>query len=615
MKINSQYNQIIILIISLLMVAPSWIFSYFQYPNEDFILKILNDTTDSLYYPLAINFSELNFKPLYDYNITDDVGVTAYPILSVIIISFFWKLVGPLSFPIIQLLSIFITLNIFYKLLNQSKINKENSIFISIFCLTIILFFDVVTNFFDYTFLQKINNNLQNFYTFRFPRPIITNVFFFLYLYFCYKVFFKDKFNYKNIIILGCISGYTLHIFYFFFIFQNIIFFFLTLKKFGLNIQIFSKQNIKLFLIYLLFVALFLLFYFINFSYVDKDYLIRLGAIDLDLEKKIILLKYYFNFLFNKFFIVLFLTNIVIYYINKKYFKIDLFEYLNIIFLSIIISPFIFFIFSPKAITVYHFFNWILISGLINFIFFLLYSFGLILNVSTKKKLQYIYIILSVLVVNYKLISNNLVMDNSRIDQSEITGFLNLNKVNMIDKKFLVPNQNIFAWLSINRFNNFEYVPIEMWTVRSNNRLEDDIIKVFKFFDLNIDDFDNYIRNRNDGFRMMNRNAYNFLGRKYVAGQLKTFEDSNDFEDYEFIKTIKPTISHSFAIPRYEINRLLDKFNEVNEIIQPDFILVKKTEIFQIKNFKQSEYCVLKDNKTFVLYSLNNCDLKNYLFK
>tara|TARA_B100000767_G_C19753501_1_gene531876 strand:- start:381 stop:2207 length:1827 start_codon:yes stop_codon:yes gene_type:complete len=608
MKINSQYNQIIILIISVMMVVPSWIFSYLQYPNEDFVLKILNDTVDSLYYPLVVNFSELNFKPLYDLNITGDVGVTAYPILSVIIISFFWKLVGPFSLPIIQLLSVFIALNIFYKLSNNNKIIKGSSLFISIFCLTFLFFFDVVSDFLDQNFLQTINNNLQSFYYFRFPRPIITNLFFFLYLYFCYEVFFKNKYNYKNIIILGCISGFTLHIFYFFFIFQNIILFLLTLKKFGLNTHLFSRQNIKLFFIYFLFVAFFLLLYFVNFNFVDKDYLIRLGTIDLDIEKKIILLKYYFNFLLNKFFIILFLINIVIYYINKNYFKIDIFEYLNIIFFSIIISPFIFFIFSPKAITVYHFFNWILISGSINFIFFLLYTFGLILNDSTKKKLQYIYIILSVLVVNYKLISNNFVIDNSRVDESEIINFINLNKKNTINKKFLVPDQNIFAWLSINKFNNFEYVPQEMWTVRSNNRLEKDIIKVFKFFDLDINDFDNYIENKNDGFRMMNRKAYNFLGRKYVANQLKTFEDSNDYENYEFIKTIKPIISHSFAIPRYEINRLLEKFNKVNEQIQPDYILIKRSGFFQFENFEKKNYCILKNNSTFILYSLNNCD-------
>ena len=141
MKINSQYNQIIILIISVMMVVPSWIFSYLQYPNEDFVLKILNDTVDSLYYPLVVNFSELNFKPLYDLDITGDVGVTAYPILSVIIISFFWKLVGPFSLPIIQLLSVFIVLNIFYKLSNNNKIIKGSSLFISIFCLTFLFFF------------------------------------------------------------------------------------------------------------------------------------------------------------------------------------------------------------------------------------------------------------------------------------------------------------------------------------------------------------------------------------------------------------------------------------------------------------------------------------------
>ena len=607
MKINLQYNQFIILIISLMMVIPSWVFSFFQYPYEDFVLKILNDTTDTLYYPLAINFSEFNFKPLYELNITEDVGITAYPILSVIIISFLWKLVGPFSFPMIQLVSIFITLNIFYRLSNDNKINKDNSIFISIFCLTFIFFFDVLLNFFDAKFLQTIYNNLQNFYYFRFPRPIITNLFLFTYLYFCFEVFFKNKLNYKNFIILGFISGFTLHLFYFFFIIQNIILFLMTIKKFGLSSQIFSRQNIKLFSIYLLFIILFLSLYFINLNFVDKDYLIRLSPIDLNLEKKIILLEYYFNFLSNKFFIILFSINFFIYFINKKYLKIDIFEYLNVIFLATIISPFIFFIFSPKAITVYHFFNWILIIGTINIIFFLLYTFGKILNVSTKKKLQYIYIILSILVVNYKLISNNLIIDNSRIDESEIVNFINLNKKSIINKRLLVPDYNIFAWLSINKFNNFVYVPIEMWTVRSNNRLENDTIKVFKFFDLETNDFHNYIKNNKEDFRMMNPNAYNFLGRKYIANQLKTFEGSNDYDNYEFIKKIKPTISHSFAIPRYEINRLLKKFKIVNELIYPDYVLIKKSGIFQLKDFKKKNYCIMKENVTFILYSLDKC--------
>ena len=43
--------------------------------------------------------------------------------------------------------------------------------------------------------------------------------------------------------------------------------------------------------------------------------------------------------------------------------------------------------------------------------------------------------------------------------------------------------------------------------------------------------FKNYIKNQKTDFRMMNRNAYNFLGRKYIANKLKTFENTNDYEE------------------------------------------------------------------------------------
>ena len=52
----------------------------------------------------------------------------------------------------------------------------------------------------------------------------------------------------------------------------------------------------------------------------------------------------------------------------------------------------------------------------------------------------------------------------------------------LINKNFLVFDHHMFIWLSINKFNNFEYIPESMWTVRSNDMLESDIIKVFKFF-------------------------------------------------------------------------------------------------------------------------------------
>ena len=40
--------------------------------------------------------------------------------------------------------------------------------------------------------------------------------------------------------------------------------------------------------------------------------------------------------------------------------------------------------------------------------------------------------------------------------------------------------------------------------------------------------------------------------------------------------------------------------------IRPPFSIEKG--IFQFKNFEEKNYCILKDNETFALYSLNNCN-------
>ena len=183
MKFKINKYQFLILLLSILFVVPSWLFSYYQYPNEDLILKILNDTVDNLYYTLAVNYSDFNFKPVYELNSNQITGIAAYPVLTVFIISFFWKIIGPYSFPLIQLLSTFIVLLIFYNFAVKSTINKFSSFFISIFCVTFVFFFEYIFDAIDIKFLQTIHNNLVNFYYYRFPRPIITNLFLFSYIY------------------------------------------------------------------------------------------------------------------------------------------------------------------------------------------------------------------------------------------------------------------------------------------------------------------------------------------------------------------------------------------------------------------------------------------------
>ena len=110
---------------------------------------------------------------------------------------------------------------------------------------------------------------------------------------------------------------------------------------------------------------------------------------------------------------------------------------------------------------------------------------------------------------------------------------------------------------------------------------------------------------------MYNNNAMSFLGRKYLANKLYTFEDSKDFDDYDFIKQIKPNIGHSFAIPNYEINRLISKFKNTNLEISPDFLILNtdKNFIFNYNNLVNNDYCKIFKSSRFIV--LSKINLKN----
>ena len=209
-----------IILISFLMIVPSWGFSFYFYPDENFLLKILHESEDVLYYPFVTNFLELNLKPVYDLDFSGNVesGIVAYPIFVTIILSFFWILFGPFSIVMIQLTSVFLSLKIFYNLSIHNNLEKNSSLFISVFLISFTFYLANLLIFFDSNFLLLIKNNLFGFYNLRFPRPVITNLFLFIYVYLSFKIFFKDEFNHKNFILLGITSGITAHVFYFFFV-------------------------------------------------------------------------------------------------------------------------------------------------------------------------------------------------------------------------------------------------------------------------------------------------------------------------------------------------------------------------------------------------------------
>lgn len=598
------YNiNFLLILLSISIIIPKWVFSIYSFPDEDLLIKVLTETRSIPHYPLANNISDFNLKPFYDETISENAGILGFPILNLIIISLFWKLFGPFGFVLIELLSVFIFLKLFSNLIQFYTSSKASMIFVGIFLLSISFYLEFLT-FLNINFLYILDINFSSLYSFRFPRPIISNLFLFAYIYICHLIFIRNENTFKNYFLLGLIAGLSLNIFYYFFVIQNL---FLGMLLFFQNKLDFFKSLIKKkkeIFIYLLMVFFFLLIYLTNLKFADTDYISRLGVTSLDFNKKKILLNYTLNFLQNEFFLIVFVINLIgAFFLKKKFLN-----FLVIFFLATILSPIIFFIFSSKIITPYHFFNWIVISGSLNIIVLFFYFTNSILNQNIKKIICSMYIILTVIFMNFYVINYNFTnyTTDKRTQRSEIINTLKFD--NFKEKKILVTDDKIFIWLAMNDYNNFEYIPLAMYTVRSSERIKKDFIGVLKFFDLESHDYEKILQSKKGRYRMENFVIKSFLGRLYIANSLRTFEDSNDFDEIKFIKQLKPNISHSFAIPNYEINRLVNEFSLIESEIDPEImILEKKHKFLNIKNLETNNYCLLKENKSFIIYKKNDC--------
>jgi hypothetical protein len=279
-------------------------------------------------------------------------------------------------------------------------------------------------------------------------------------------------------------------------------------------------------------------------------------------------------------------------------------------FISTILSTLIFILFSRSVVDIYHFYNWIIISGFLSLLILLLFRINIIIS---KHKIQISNLTIIGLLFFIIIFSNfqNYIKYQEydfkkRNNHSEVTKFITNNKINFQDKEILTLDSETFIWLALNKHVNFTYVPECIWTVRSIDQLEKDVISVFHFFNLDREDFNLYLQNKNENFRMYNRNVLKILGRKYTANKLHTFNDSIDFDEIDFIKNIKPTISHSVAIPNFEMERLLKKFDFQKNKILPKFIIFDLLEdtLFLNNDNLLNNYCNIFSNDNYKILSL-----------
>ena len=228
-------------------------------------------------------------------------------------------------------------------------------------------------------------NAIKELYTLRVPRPSVSHLYFFLFIYLLVRINKTDNFSKGTLILIGAIFAFMFSSFYYNLAISGFIFllyyFYISLSS-KKKIQIYFKEILIVFISFIIFSIP----TFLNLINVETDYLVRVGLINLDLEKKKILINHLFTKIFSISFILIFVIMNIFYYILKikSSYKIETLNLLYFIFLSSFISLLIFILISPNISEIYHFSN--MIVGITLFILFIFLC--LIFNLFLKKVLN-----------------------------------------------------------------------------------------------------------------------------------------------------------------------------------------------------------------------------------
>ena len=603
-KILNKNSFFILLFLILFLFIFKWIFSYIYF-DDDLSIKVIFDTKSDgyFYYVYTEALSSLNFNNSFDTNI-NNLKNLPLPFYAVLLPSLLFKIFGNFSILVVEFIFIFLFLLIFFLIFR-----KLNFSFLFSILLTLILF--NIPTFIELLSLNSLPylGALNELYNLRFPRPIIVNLFYYIFVFYLLSLEKKNIFTYKNFAFLAIILSFSLSSFYYYFIIELISFFFILFYYFKIN----ESLNLKNFKYYFFSIGIFIFIslpflYFLTTS--EPDYQERLYIIDLDIDKKIILLKYLFSKLFSikSVLLILFLSIINFLYYKKKLYNFNEVNIFFILIIASIISPFFFIILSNKTGLVYHFINLIVLN--IFLYIFVLTSSLFFKNFSILKKnyLYYFFIFAFLFFYNFNIYKNfNTKYSDEdyklrRIGISQATKVIknkNIDKINI-----LTFDPRLMVWSIFNGINQIKPISGQL-VPKKHEMIENDLIEAFKFLNLNNVSFIKFLENRLTGWRLFNPNTQLFFWGRYSASKLKTYNNSKNFKpkELELINKTSPLNVQSIAIPLEEFYRLDNKFKnfDIKNKFMPNLIVINSNNII-LKNSRIENYCKIFSNKMIEIY-------------
>jgi len=312
-------------------------------------------------------------------------------------------------------------------------------------------------------------------------------------------------------------------------------------------------------------------------------------------------------------FILIYLTQELLKKFSKTNSKIITFLFL--LYISSILSPFIFIGLSSSVSETYHFLNWIIII----WFFVMIIYFGIISNILIKKifvkkeiflknlNISISSILIIVFLFFHYQILNNKNNKHLRTDYINLQNFIddNYDDLNNLLSFSIKPQ---LIWLFKNK-NNFLSIDSSL-TSLTYDQLEYSFIKNLKFLNITSENFEKIISNKKTSWRYDNQYVKYFSWYRYQANSLKTFNESNDFtlEELTHINNSRPTLTQQIMIPRNEIKRLVNSYKNYSldsNFIKPDLIVLdENSEISQYSNINFNNYCKIEMFKFLNVYVL-----------
>tara|TARA_B100001093_G_C26839665_1_gene1019968 strand:+ start:189 stop:2033 length:1845 start_codon:yes stop_codon:yes gene_type:complete len=612
MKENSRIHLEIFLI-SLFIFLPKWICSYYLFPSEEFLIKTILDIKDVQYFLNVVSLSNLDLTPSFNEFIEPEKIIT-FPFFSIIFHSFVYKIIGYSSFIILEFLFIFFSILIFYKILQELKLNKAYSLLVLAIYFSLPFILNILSKI-ELSQFSILQNLVSDFIGSRFPRPLVTNIFFLLGIYFLLKLQkeFVEKRPPLSIISISLVMVLMVNSFFYFFLIQGLSTLILLLAYEGKNLITYIL-NYKKIIIKSLIISVTGLTIFVLQSFVgENDYSNRMSVFSVDLSDKIFLIKYFFLSLFRIEIICLALISFLLFFYAKMRFN-QKNNQINLFFIFIISSFFssIFFIaLSSKMVSLYQFANIFLFSFIL--LIFIL-SVMIIDKTEFLKNLltKYRYVIYSLLFCLGIIFSfSNLTNKNERENFAKVNNEIKDLKFNNLDLYLLTNNLNVQASWLFNGFKNI-YLTNGFNNSLSDYQIENTFSKVLKNTFKEDSAFEEIIKYQNKADRNRNSIISYFLNYKYQANSIRIFGDKDDFtiEEQKKIEDTSPLRSQMHILPNSEKTRLIKIILQQKNKIEVKKLLViidKKSwpSNFNLQKSINKKFNIIIDNENYFIAKTN----------